>query len=103
MVAPQLTNEQRMKALEKAMVARKKRAEFLASITSKNIPASKALDIAMNDDILKRISVRSFIQAYPGFGKQKTERLMEEVGIAKTRRVGGLGKRQCKELIEILG
>jgi len=42
------------------------------------------------------------LESLPGVGKVKARRLMEEVGIADTRRVRGLGAQQRVALLEAL-
>ena len=39
------------------------------------------------------------VEALPGVGKVKARRTMEEIGIADTRRVRGLGEQQRKALL----
>ena len=48
------------------------------------------------------MKVKSFINAIPGYGKVKTEKLMEELGIPEDRRIRGLGSNQMKSLKEAL-
>ena len=45
---------------------------------------------------------REALESLPGVGKVKARRLMEEVGIADTRRVRGLGAQQRQALLEAL-
>ena len=46
------------------------------------------------------MKVLAVIEALPGVGKVKARRTMEEIGIADTRRVRGLGEQQQKALLE---
>ena len=46
------------------------------------------------------MKVLAVIEALPGVGKVKARRTMEEIGIADTRRVRGLGEQQRKALLE---
>ena len=55
-----------------------------------------------DDPVVGRMKVKSFINALPGYGKVKTEKLMEELGIPETRRIQGLGSNQMKALIDAL-
>lgn len=57
----------------------------------------------LDDDKLKRMRVHSVIASLPGFGKCSADKVMDEVGISKTRRLAGLGVRQRAALIEKLG
>ena len=81
MPAPTMTPEQRAAALEKARVVRAKRSE----ITNK-----LAMGLTTPAEV--------FVNALPGFGKVKTEKLMEELGIPAERRLQGLGSNQMAAL-----
>lgn len=54
------------------------------------------------DEIVGRLKVVDMIEAVRGFGSAKSEKLMKEIGIAKNRRLKGLGWKQAKELIDRL-
>ena len=56
---------------------------------------------ADGDDHIGKMKVLAVIEALPGVGKVKARRTMEEVGIADTRRVRGLGEQQKKALLEV--
>ena len=88
MAAPTMTAEQRAAALEKARIVRAARSE----------DALKKAD----DPVVGRMKVKSFINALPGYGKVKTEKLMEELGIPETRRIQGLGSKQMENLKKAL-
>ena len=42
------------------------------------------------------------LESLPGVGKVKARRTMEEIGIAETRRLRGLGDKQRSELLATL-
>ena len=48
------------------------------------------------------MKVKAFVNALPGFGKVKTEKLMEELGIPAERRLQGLGSNQMQALKDAL-
>jgi ribosomal protein S13 len=58
------------------------------------------LSEAEKDEIVGRMKVLAVLESLPGIGKVKARRIMEEIGIADTRRVQGLGAIQRKRLIE---
>lgn len=101
MALPQMTEEQRAKALEKAKETRRKRAEVREQIKAGKLTAKKALD-KRDDPIVGKIKVSQFIESFPGYGKAKAEKLMTEIGIAEGRRLSGLGDKQAAALIEAL-
>ena len=101
MALPQMTDEQRAKALKKAKETRRKRAEVREKIKLGKLTAKKAL-AKRSDPIYGKIKVSQFIESFPGYGKAKGEKLMAEIGIAEGRRLSGLGEKQVAALIEAL-
>ena len=101
MPLPQMTEEQRKAALEKAAETRRARAEVREKIKAGKLSAKKALD-RRSDPIVGKIKVLQFIQSSPGYGKAKAEKIMEEIGIPEGRRLAGLGENQVAKLIEAL-
>ena len=100
MALPQLTDEQRKAALEKAAAARHARAELREKIKSGKVTLEEVLD--SDDPIANRMKVSALIESLPGYGKAKAAKVMNELGISATRRVKGLGARQREQLIEAL-
>ena len=100
MALPQLTDEQRKQALEKAAQARHERAELRDKIKSGKVTLAEVLD--SDDPIANRMKVSALIESLPGYGKAKAAKIMEELGISATRRVQGLGVRQREQLLEQL-
>ena len=101
MALPQLTDEQRKQALEKAAAARHARAELREQIKK----GEKSLESVLNSDdpIASRMKVSTLIETMPGYGKAKAEKIMKELQIAESRRLRGLGDRQRAALLERLG
>lgn len=100
MALPQLTDQQRAEALEKAAAARKIRAELKDKLKHGHIHLSKVLKDAENDDILGKMKVSTLLEALPKVGKVKASEIMTELEIAPTRRIRGLGDRQRKALLD---
>ena len=100
MALPQLTDEQRKAALEKAAAARHARAELREKIKTGDVTLEEVLD--SDDPIASRLKVSALIESLPGYGKAKAAKVMNELGISATRRVKGLGARQREQLIEAL-
>ena len=100
MALPQLTDEQRKEALEKAAQARHERAELREKIKSGKVTLEEVLD--SDDPIANRRKVSALIESLPGYGKAKAAKIMDELGISASRRVKGLGARQREQLIEAL-
>lgn len=100
MALPQLTDEQRKEALEKAAAARHARAELREKIKNGDVSLQEVLD--SDDPIASRMKVSALIESLPGYGKAKAAKVMAELGISATRRVKGLGARQREQLVEAL-
>lgn len=100
MPLPQLTDEQRKAALEKAAAARHERAELREKIKKGEVTLDEVLE--SEDSIASRMKVSALIESLPGYGKAKATKIMEELGISATRRVKGLGARQREQLLEAL-
>lgn len=81
---PEMTDEQRKAALERAAEARRERTEFKGLVKTGEISLADALA----DDRAKRIRVHEFLMCIPG--------------IAENRRVQGLGSRQREGIVELV-
>jgi hypothetical protein len=97
---PALTDEQRKAALEKAAVARRARAEIKERLKMGSLTLKELFDLADNDEIVGKIKVLALLESLPGVGKVKARRVMDDIGIAETRRVQGLGAQQRAKLLE---
>ena len=100
MALPQLTDEQRKAALEKAAAARHARAELREKIKKGETTLESVLN--SDDPIASRMKVSTLIESLPGYGKAKAAKIMDELEISPKRRVQGLGLRQREALLEIL-
>jgi hypothetical protein len=100
---PSLTPEQREQALAKAAAARRARAELKEKLKMGSITLAELLAQAADDDHVAGMKVLAVIESLPGVGKVKARRTMDEVGIAETRRVRGLGEQQRRALLEAFG
>lgn len=93
---PELTDEQRREALDKAMEARMMRSSVKTALKAGTLDPVRA--IGMED--VSRMRVRDFIKALPGAYTATADRAMRRLGIAEGRRMGGLGRRQVERLID---
>jgi hypothetical protein len=100
MPLPQLTDEQRKAALEKAAAARHARAELRDQIKRGDITLEEVLD--SEDPIASRMKVSALIESLPGYGKAKAAKIMSDLNISPSRRVKGLGARQREQLLAAL-
>ncbi|MDE0237210.1 MAG: integration host factor, actinobacterial type [bacterium] len=100
---PQLTAEQRQKALEKASEVRKKRADVKRLLKMRSISLADLLEQAETDEVVAGTKVLAVLESLPGMGKVRARRMMEEIGIADSRRIRGLGDQQRASLLARCG
>lgn len=103
MALPKLTDEQRKEALAKAAEARKARAELKEQLKRSDTTLKEVLDKASSDEIIGKTKVSALLESLPKVGKVKAKEIMEELEIAQTRRLRGLGDRQRRALLERFG
>ena len=99
MALPQLTEEQRAAALEKAAAARRARAELKDRLKRGGTTLGEVLKQSDSDEVLGKMKVSALLEAMPGVGKVRAAQIMERLEIAPSRRLRGLGDRQRKALL----
>ena len=100
MVLPQLTPQQRAEALAQSAVARRERAAVKNRLKYAQGLLSEVIAEGKNNDIIGKMKVSALLESMPGVGRVRARQIMDEVGIAETRRVRGLGNNQIAALIE---
>lgn len=95
---PPLTEEQRRQALEKAAIARRKRAEMKEQLKSGRITLGDLL-ARTGDEIVGKMKVSSVLESLPGVGRVRARKIMEKLDISDSRRMRGLGTRQKENLL----
>ena len=102
MALPQLTDEQRKEALEKAAKVRAERAQLKKDLASGKVSFKQVLKTSdKGDEIVAKTKIKDIIKSMPGIGKVRTQDIMESIGINENRRVSGLGVRQREMLLDI--
>jgi hypothetical protein len=96
---PSLTPEQRQAALDKAAKARRERAELKEKLKIGSVSLPEVLQQADSEDTVAKMKVLAVLESLPGVGKVRARRTMDELGIADTRRVRGLGTQQREALL----
>jgi hypothetical protein len=99
MPLPDLDPDQRRAALAKATAARRVRAELKQMLKAGEVSLAEVLDRAETVDPLQNMRVSEVIEAMPGYGKVRADRLMERLDIARSRRLRGLGRNQRQRLL----
>ena len=102
MALPPLTPEQRASALEKAAAARKARAELKVRLKSSDTTLDDVLADGA-DEVIGKMKVVAVLEAMPGVGKVRAQRIMERLEISPSRRVRGLGAKQREALVREFG
>lgn len=100
MALPQLTPQEREAALDKAFAARQARAEVKAALKNGDTTLSAVLEKAVGDESLSKMKVHDLLRSMPNVGERRATALMEELGIAASRRIKGLGVHQKSALLE---
>ena len=97
---PQLTPEERSRALEIAKKARQERAHYKSELNRGQISFSTFLAFADENEVLGKMRVAELLESLPGYGKIRAQALMERCEISSTRRVQGLGRHQRQALLK---
>lgn len=97
---PEMSIEDRRRALELSKASRQLRAKYKAMISAGELSFSDFLAIADSEPTLQRMRVKDLLESVPGYGKVRVENLMRKSAISPTRRVQGLGKKQRNVLLE---
>ena len=103
MALPPLTPEQRAAALEKAAAARRARAELKQRLKSSGTSLIEVLAAGDTDEAIGKMKVEALLEAMPGVGKVRAQRIMERLEISPSRRVRGLGAKQRDALAKEFG
>lgn len=103
---PPLTPEARAAAAAKGVRARQVRAQVRAGLADGSIHVSDVLrDGQVRDErgrILARMKVVDLLSSFRGIGPIRAADIMDAIGIAANRRVGGLGPRQVEEITHLI-
>ncbi|MFP5225203.1 MAG: integration host factor, actinobacterial type [Actinomycetota bacterium] len=97
MPLPNLTEEQRAAARQKAIEARRARAEAKQRLKNGTLTLPQVLE--SEDKVLQNTRVSAVLEALPGVGKVRARSIMEKLDIASSRKIKGLGKNQRQSLL----
>ena len=95
---PPLTEEQRRQALEKAAIARRKRADLKDQLKKGSTSFEELLD-RTGDEIVGKMKVSTVLESLPGVGRVRAKKIMERLDISESRRMRGLGAKQKDNLL----
>ncbi|MBC7310363.1 MAG: 30S ribosomal protein S13 [Actinomycetales bacterium] len=100
MALPPLTAEQRSAALQRATEARRERAAVKSRLKNSGDSIEQIIAAGKENDAIGKMRVSALLESMPGVGRVRARQIMDEVGIAQSRRVRGLGAKQTAALIE---
>lgn len=97
---PSLTKEQRQRNLAKGVQVRRRRAEYREQLKKGALPLEKFFALAdEGDQAAAGMRVSHLISSLPGYGSARASKLMEDLHIAASRKVRGLGDRQRENIL----
>jgi hypothetical protein len=97
-----LTPQERSDALRKAAAARTTRATAKERLKSGELTIAQVISSGESDDAIARMRVAELLEALPGIGQVRAAAIMEQLGIAASRRVRGLGIHQRRALVDFI-
>ncbi|HLF69956.1 MAG TPA: integration host factor, actinobacterial type [Actinomycetota bacterium] len=94
---PKLSDEQRRENLAKATEARKVRAAIKEDLRTGRRTFTDLLGM-VEDGVVAKMKVSTLLEAVPGMGKIRAQKMMERLEISGSRHMRGLGTKQ-RELL----
>jgi guanylate kinase len=95
---PQLTAEERARALAKAKESRQIRAAVKARVKSGELSITDVVTMSKDDEAIAKMRVLELVESMSGVGKIRGKSMLERLGISLTRRIQGLGRHQLESL-----
>lgn len=99
MALPELTEQERAAALEKAAVARRERAAVKNRLKYSQGSLAEVIADGRANDVIGKMRVTALLESLPGVGRVRARQIMADIGISESRRVRGLGVNQAAALI----
>ena len=99
MSVPSLTPEQRSLAVERAIAARRERAAVKARLKTAGTTIEQVIAAGAENEAIGKMRVSDLLESLPGIGPVRALQIMDELGIAQSRRVRGLGPGQTAALL----
>lgn len=95
---PQLTPEERARALAKAKESRQIRAAVKARVKTGEYSVSDVVRMAKDDEAIAKMRVLELVESISGVGKIRGKSILDRLEISLTRRIQGLGRHQLESL-----
>lgn len=103
MPVPELDDVARRRALDRAVEARRIRAHLKDMLRTGELTLAELFARADREEVVGRTRVVEVLEAMPGVGKVRAQRLMEQLDISPSRRLRGLGVHQRAALLRHFG
>jgi len=95
---PQLTPEERSRALAKAKESRQVRAAVKVRVKRGELSIAAVIEMAKDDQAVAKMRVLELVESMSGVGKIRAKSILERLDISLTRRIQGLGRHQLQAL-----
>ena len=95
---PQLTPEERSRALAKAKESRQIRAAVKNRVKTGELSIAAVIDMYKDDQAIAKMRVLELVESMSGVGKIRAKSILERLDISLTRRIQGLGRHQLQAL-----
>ena len=95
---PQLTPEERSRALAKAKESRQVRAAVKNRVKTGELSIAAVIDMSKDDQAIAKMRVLELVESMNGVGKIRAKSILERLDISLTRRIQGLGRHQLQAL-----
>ncbi|MHB1165596.1 MAG: integration host factor, actinobacterial type [Candidatus Nanopelagicales bacterium] len=99
MSVPERTADQRAAALAAALAARQERARLRQRMKRSEVTGLEVLEGAGTREEWAALRVTWLLESLPGIGAVRADRLLGSLGIARSTRIRGLGRRQRAALL----
>jgi guanylate kinase len=95
---PQITPEERARALAKAKQSRQVRAAIKSRVKAGELTISAVIELSKDDEAIAKMRVLELVESMSGVGKIRGKNILERLGVSLTRRIQGLGRHQLQAL-----
>lgn len=100
MAVPERSDDQRRAALVEAQRVRQVQAQVKQMLKTGEVTFGEVLARAEDAEEIARMRVNDVLKSLPRIGPIRARRMMERLDIAASRRLGGLGDRQRRDLLD---
>ena len=103
MAVPERSVEQRRAASQRAVLARRRRADVAAELKTGRLSLRDLLALVPTDDAVAAMRVSAVLASLPRMGPRRSDAAMAQLRVSPARRLRGLGSAQRGALIDLVG